>query len=68
MSYNEVFELASDFNFTMYVGNVSLFEEETLRRTFTPFGRIVEIRHFRDKGKDNFIIRMERSLRSCPSI
>merc|ERR1712062_858354 len=51
--YMEVYQQASDMNFTVYCGgipNSSNVDESTIRDAFSPYGRILEIRYFRDKG------------------
>ncbi|XP_050397994.1 nucleolysin TIAR isoform X3 [Patella vulgata] len=51
LSYDEVFSQSSATNCTVYCGGVTNgLTDETMRKTFTPFGNIQEIRVFKDKG------------------
>ena len=50
LNYEEVFNSASAHNFTVYCGGLYNGDDNLIRRTFSPFGRIMEIRYFRDKG------------------
>ncbi|RLV76294.1 hypothetical protein DV515_00017125 [Chloebia gouldiae] len=51
LSYDEVVTQSSPSNCTVYCGGVtSGLTEQLMRQTFSPFGQIVEIRVFPDKG------------------
>jgi len=50
LNYDDVFGQASANNFTVYCGGISDSNEDTIRAAFSPYGRIMEIRYFRDKG------------------
>ena len=45
-----LFFRASDTNCTVYCGGLIDTDENTIRREFNSFGRIMEIRYFKDKG------------------
>ena len=49
LNYEEMFRQASPSNCTVYCGGVTDCDENTLRRAFSTYGRILEIRFFRDK-------------------
>ena len=51
LSYEEVFQKSSPTNCTVYCGGLSNTDDENaIRRAFSSFGRIVDVRFFRDKG------------------
>jgi hypothetical protein len=50
LNYDDVLSQASAVNFTVYCGGVADSDENTIRAAFAPYGRIMEIRYFRDKG------------------
>lgn len=50
LNYEDVFQQSSPMNFTVYCGGISDSDENTIRAAFSPYGRIMEIRYFRDKG------------------
>ena len=45
-----MFNSSSPNNCTVYVGGCSSGDEGALRRAFNQFGRILEVRYFKDKG------------------
>ena len=50
LSYEEVFQKSSPTNCTVYCGGLSNTDDENaIRRAFSSFGRIVDVRFFRDK-------------------
>ena len=52
LSYEEVFQKSSPTNCTVYCGGLSNTDDENaIRRAFSSFGRIVDVRFFRDKGR-----------------
>ncbi len=66
LDYDEMFNQATASNTTVFCGGVGESDENTLRRTFSPFGRIVEIRFFRDKGYA--FIRFDNKESACNAI
>jgi len=66
LNYDEVFGLASAMNFTVYCGGVMNSDENTIRAAFTPYGRILEIRYFRDKGYA--FVRYDNKESACSAI
>ena len=50
LDFDEVFNSSSPNNCTVYVGGCSSGDEGALRRAFNQFGRILEVRYFKDKG------------------
>lgn len=66
LNYDEVFSQASAMNFTVYCGGVSDSDENTIRAAFSPYGRIMEIRYFRDKGYA--FIRYDNKESACSAI
>ena len=66
MNYDEMFNRASGTNFTVYCGGISESDENSLRRAFSPFGRIMEIRYFKDKGYA--FIRFDNKESACSAI
>ncbi|KAF3849287.1 hypothetical protein F7725_015784 [Dissostichus mawsoni] len=51
LSFDEVVNQSSPSNCTVYCGGVTTgLTEQTMRQTFSPFGQIMEIRVFPDKG------------------
>jgi len=67
LKYEDVFARASPANCTVYVGGLTgNGDEELLRRTFVPFGRILEVRHFRDKGYA--FVRFDNKESACNAI
>ena len=66
LNYDEVFQSASSVNFTVYCGGITNSDENTIRAAFTPYGRIMEIRYFRDKGYA--FIRYDNKESACSAI
>lgn len=66
LNYEEVFQQASAMNFTVYCGGISDSDENTIRAAFSPYGRIMEIRYFRDKGYA--FIRYDNKESACSAI
>lgn len=66
LNYDEVFQSASAINFTVYCGGITNSDENTIRAAFTPYGRIMEIRYFRDKGYA--FIRYDNKESACSAI
>jgi len=66
LNYEEVFQQASAMNFTVYCGGVSDSDENTIRAAFSPYGRILEIRYFRDKGYA--FVRFDNKESACSAI
>ena len=64
--FMEVFQQASAMNFTVYCGGVSDSDENTIRAAFSPYGRILEIRYFRDKGYA--FVRFDNKESACSAI
>ena len=66
MDYDDMFNRSSATNFTVYCGGISDSDENTLRRVFSPFGRIMEIRYFKDKGYA--FVRYDNKESACSAI
>merc|ERR1719411_1102130 len=66
LNYDEVFSRSSPSNCTVYCGGVADSDETTLRREFSTFGRIMEIRYFKDKGYA--FIRYNNKESACSAI
>ena len=66
LNYEEVFQQASAMNFTVYCGGISDSDENTIRAAFSPYGRILEIRYFRDKGYA--FVRYDNKESACSAI
>lgn len=66
MNYEEVFNRSSPSNCTVYCGGVIESDEATIRREFNTFGRIMEVRYFRDKGYA--FIRYNNKESACSAI
>jgi len=66
LNYDDVFGQASPGNFTVYCGGISDSNEDTIRAAFSPYGRIMEIRYFRDKGYA--FVRFDNKESACSSI
>ena len=66
LNYDDVFAQASPQNFTVYCGGVFNADEGHIRRTFSPFGRIMEVRYFKDKGYA--FIRYDNKESACNAI
>ncbi|CAF4653874.1 unnamed protein product, partial [Rotaria sp. Silwood2] len=50
LDYNEVWNRTSDTNTTVYFGNCGDVREDLVRSCFEPYGQIIEIRVFKEKG------------------
>ncbi len=66
LNYDDVFAQASAANCTAYCGGLLNGDENLIRRTFSPFGRIMEVRYFRDKGYA--FIRYDNKESACNAI
>ena len=66
LQYDEMFRQASPSNCTVYCGGVTDCDENTLRWTFSTYGRILEIRFFRDKGYA--FVRYDNKESACSAI
>jgi len=66
LEYDEVFHQSSPSNCTVYVGGVTTGDENALRRAFTSFGRIMEVRYFKDKGYA--FVRYDNKESACNAI
>ncbi len=66
LDYDTVFSQASAVNFTVYCGGLLNGDDDLIRRTFSPFGRIEEVRYFRDKGYA--FIRYDNKESACNAI
>lgn len=66
LNYDEMFRQASASNCTVYCGGVTECDENTLRRAFSTYGRILEIRFFRDKGYA--FVRFDNKESACSAI
>ena len=53
-------------NFTVYCGGITDSDENTIRAAFSPYGRILEIRYFRDKGYA--FVRYDNKESACSAI
>jgi len=66
LEYDEVFNQSSATNCTVYVGGCTSGDEAALRRAFNPFGRIMEVRYFKDKGYA--FVRYDNKESACNAI
>merc|ERR1711936_877930 len=66
LNYDDVFGTAGANNFTVYCGGISDSNEDTIRAAFSPYGRIMEIRYFRDKGYA--FVRFDNKESACSAI
>ena len=66
LNYDDVFGQASPANFTVYCGGISDSNEDRIRAAFSPYGRIMEIRYFRDKGYA--FVRFDNKESACSAI
>jgi len=66
LDYDDVFAQSSPNNCTVYVGGCSSGDESALRRAFNPFGRILEVRYFKDKGYA--FVRYDNKESACNAI
>ena len=66
LNFDEVFQQSSPNNCTVYVGGCSSGDESALRRAFNNFGRILEVRYFKDKGYA--FVRYDNKESACNAI
>ena len=66
LEYEEVFSQSSPANCTVYVGGCTSGDEAALRRAFQTFGRIMEVRYFKDKGYA--FVRYDNKESACNAI
>jgi len=66
LEYEEVFNQSSGTNCTVYAGGCTSGDENALRRAFNPFGRIMEVRYFKDKGYA--FVRYDNKESACNAI
>eukprot|EP00096_Caligus_rogercresseyi_P009030 TRINITY_DN2994_c0_g1_i1.p1 TRINITY_DN2994_c0_g1~~TRINITY_DN2994_c0_g1_i1.p1 ORF type:complete len:403 (+),score=114.85 TRINITY_DN2994_c0_g1_i1:94-1209(+) len=66
LNFDEVYRSASNRNYTVYVGGLLNSDENNIRGLFSPFGRILEIRYFRDKGYA--FVRFDNKESACNAI
>nr|XP_040565401.1 nucleolysin TIA-1-like [Lepeophtheirus salmonis] len=66
LNFEDVYRQASPRNFTVYCGGLINSDENIIRQTFSPFGRILEIRYFRDKGYA--FVRFDNKESACNAI
>lgn len=50
LDFNEVWNRTSDTNTTVYFGNCGEINDDLVRSLFEPYGHVVEVRPFREKG------------------
>lgn len=66
LNYDEVFRQSSPTNCTVYVGGTTTGDETVLREAFKLYGKIMEIRYFKDKGYA--FVRFDNKESACSSI
>jgi len=66
LNYDEVFAQSSPTNCTVYAGGCTSGDENALRRAFGQFGRIMEVRYFKDKGYA--FVRFDNKESACNAI
>jgi len=66
LDFEEVFNQSSPNNCTVYVGGCSTGDEGALRRAFNQYGRILEVRYFKDKGYA--FVRYDNKESACGAI
>ena len=66
LDYDEMFNRSSATNFTVYCGGISESDENSIRRVFSQYGRIMEIRYFKDKGYA--FVRYDNKESACSAI
>lgn len=66
LEYEEVFNQSSGTNCTVYAGGCTSGDETALRRAFGTFGRIMEVRYFKDKGYA--FVRYDNKESACNAI
>lgn len=50
LDYNEVWNRSSENNTTVYCGGISAINEDIIRNTFAPYGQIIAVHPFPDRG------------------
>ncbi|CAF1162310.1 unnamed protein product [Rotaria sp. Silwood1] len=66
LDFNEVWNRTSDKNTTVYFGNCGDVSEDLVRSCFEPYGKIIEIRIFKEKGYA--FVRFATKENACQSI
>jgi len=66
LDYDDMFNRSSATNFTVYCGGISDSDENSIRRVFSQYGRIMEIRYFKDKGYA--FVRYDNKESACSAI
>jgi len=66
LEFDDVFNQSSSTNCTVYAGGCTSGDESALRRAFNPFGRIMEVRYFKDKGYA--FVRYDNKESACNAI
>lgn len=66
LNYDQVFQQSSPKNCTVYCGGLSQGDDSALHRAFSPFGRIMEVRFFKDKGYA--FVRYDNKESACNAI
>jgi len=66
LDFDDVFNQSSPNNCTVYVGGCSSGDEGALRRAFNQYGRILEVRYFKDKGYA--FVRYDNKESACNAI
>ena len=66
LDFDDVFKQSSPNNCTVYVGGCSSGDESALRRAFNQWGRILEVRYFKDKGYA--FVRYDNKESACNAI
>jgi len=66
LNYDEVFRQSSPTNCTVYVGGTTTGDETVIREAFKLYGKIMEIRYFKDKGYA--FVRFDNKESACSAI
>jgi len=66
LNYDEMYNQSSASNFTVYVGGVTEGDEASIKEAFNSYGKIEEIRYFRDKGYA--FVRFDNKDSACSAI
>jgi len=66
LDYDDMFNRSSATNFTVYCGGINDSDEDSIRRVFSQYGRIMEIRYFQDKGYA--FVRYDNKESACSAI
>lgn len=66
LDYDDMFNRSSSTNFTVYCGGINDGDEDSIRRVFSQYGRIMEIRYFKDKGYA--FVRYDNKESACSAI